>query len=57
MRNKNLVQTKLERVENKLRSLNFAIGTNSREDAYKILDTIKNYLDDVNTLLNTETQD
>lgn len=57
MRNKTLVITKLERIENKLRNLNFSINTNNRGEALSSLTTIKDYLSQINTLLNTETQD
>jgi len=57
MRNKDLISNKLERIESKLKVLNYHIGTNSREESYKSLDTITNILGEIKTLLNTETQD
>ena len=57
MRNKDLVSNKLERIESKLKVLNFHIGTNNRDEAYTSLDTITNTINEIKTLLNTETQD
>lgn len=57
MRNKDLISKKLERIESKLKVLNFHIGTNNRDEAYTSLDTITSTLSEVKTLLNTETQD
>ena len=38
MRNKNLITTKLERIESELRKLNFSIGRNERKEAYDSTD-------------------
>lgn len=57
MRNKDLLSRKLERIESNLRILNFHIGTNNRDEAYKSLDNINSVMSEINTLLNTETQD
>ena len=57
MRNKDLVSNKLERIESKLKVLNFHIGTNNRDEAYTSLDTITSTINEIKTLLNTETQD
>lgn len=57
MRNKDLVQVKLEKIEANLKSMNFHIGRNERELAYIELDKISDVLSQIQTLLNTETQD
>ena len=57
MRNKNLITNKLERIESKLKVLNFHIGTNNRDEAYTSLDDIVSRIEEIKTLLNTETQD
>ena len=57
MRNKNLIINKLERIDSKLKVLNFHIGTNNRDESYNSLDIIKSTLGDIKVLLNTETQD
>ena len=57
MRNKNLITTKLEKIDSKLRVLNFHIGTNNRPEAYVCLDTINELMSEITTLLNRETQD
>jgi len=57
MRNKDLVQVKLEKIEANLKSMNFHIGRNERELAYIELDKISDVLSQIQTLHNTETQD
>ena len=57
MRNKELVQKKIERIELILKSLNFHIGRLERKEAYQVLDEVTAILPDIQTLLNTETQD
>ena len=57
MRNKDLISNKLERIESKLKILNFHLGTNNRDEAYTSLDTITSTINEIKTLLNTETQD
>lgn len=56
MRNKDLVIKKLEKIDSKVRVLNFHIGTNNREESYSSLDVIRNTISEIKTLLNTETQ-
>ena len=57
MRNKDLITTKLERIESELRKLNFSIGRNERKGAYASIDATKEHISNIKTLLNTETQD
>ena len=57
MRNKNLITTKLERIESELRKLNFSIGRNEKREAYASIDVTKEHISNIKTLLNTETQD
>jgi len=57
MRNKNLITTKLEKIDSRLRVLNYHIGTNNRPKAYECLDGIKELMSEITTLLNRETQD
>lgn len=57
MRNKDLITTKLERIESKLKVLNFHLGSNDRKEAYDTLDIISDFISQIKTLLNTETQD
>lgn len=56
MRNKTLIITKLERIESNLKKMNYYIGRNERQDAYKSLDFITEEISNIKTLLNTETQ-
>lgn len=57
MRNKDLIIKKLEKIDSKVRVLNFHIGTNNREESYSSLDILRNTISEIKTLLNTETQD
>tara|TARA_R110002126_G_scaffold128706_2_gene271260 strand:- start:2093 stop:2266 length:174 start_codon:yes stop_codon:yes gene_type:complete len=57
MRNKEILQRKVERIELLLRSLNFHIGRLERKEAYQVLDDVTAILPEIQTLLNTETQD
>lgn len=57
MRNKDLIIKKLEKIDSKVRVLNFHIGTNNREESYNSLDILRNTISEIKTLLNTETQD
>lgn len=57
MRNKDLITSKIERIESKIKVLNFHIGTNNRDEAYSSINFIKDLIGDIKTLLNTETQD
>lgn len=56
MRNKEIVQARLERIELLTKSLNFHIGRMERRESYEVLDDITETLEYVRTLLNTETQ-
>lgn len=57
MRNKDLISTKLDRLESELRKLNYTIGSNDRTTSYSHLNKAKEIISDINTLLNRETQD
>lgn len=57
MRTKDIVTKKLEGIDNQLRSLNFSIGRNNRDESYESIDKIKDFLSQINTFLNTEVQD
>jgi len=57
MRNKDIIQNKVEKLELLTKSLNFHIGRMERREAYEVLDEINSNLSYMQTLLNTETQD
>jgi len=57
MRNKLLIQQKLERVDSELGRLNFFIKTNDQRSSRESVGVIKEIHSDINTLLNREIQD
>ena len=57
MRNKLLIQQKLERVDSELGRLNFFIKTNDQRSSRESVEVIKEIHSDINTLLNREIQD
>ncbi len=57
MRNKNLIGSKLERIESKLKVLNFHLRDNNKGEAYSTIKFITELMSEIQTLLNTETQD
>ena len=57
MRNKNIIQNKIERIESYISKLNFSIGVLDRRDSYTSLDQIKDLISQIKTYLNTEEQD
>ena len=57
MRNKQLVSKKVDRIERYLKNIQFNINRNDRKEAGKTIQEALEKLDDIRTLLNTETQD
>lgn len=57
MRNKVLVEKKLARMERYLKNISFNINRNEREEAQNTIKESLEKLSDIQTLLNTETQD
>jgi hypothetical protein len=57
MRYKENIIKKIIRIESSLSKLNYSIGTNDREVSYKHLDSLKENISDILTLLNREEQD
>jgi hypothetical protein len=57
MRNKILVEKKLERVERYLKNISFNVNRNQRRDAQDTVKEALEKIEEIQTLLNTETQD
>lgn len=57
MRNKLLVERKLGRIERYLKNISFNINRNNRKEAQETIKEALEKLEDIQTLLNTETQD
>ena len=57
MKNKEAIQTKLERVQAKVKKIGYHIRRNELEEGYNMVERILNDTADIQTLLNRETQD
>ena len=57
MRNKEVVQRKLERLVADIKLIGYSFKTNDPSSGYKYIDKTLEDIGDINTLLNTETQD
>jgi hypothetical protein len=57
MRNKNLFQEKLERLEAEVKRIGYFIHRNELDQAYTKVEELLEKLGDMQTLLNTEHQD
>lgn len=57
MRNKSLFERKLEKFESEVKLVNYHINRNERDVTFEILKGLLEKIDDMRTLLNTESQD
>lgn len=57
MRNKNLIGNKILRVERYLKNISYNINRNERNEAQATIKETLEKLEEITTLLNTETQD
>jgi hypothetical protein len=57
MRNKDVVQTKLERLESEVKKVGYNIHKGDLNLAYEKIQVVLDAIGDIHTLLNTETQD
>lgn len=57
MRNKILVETKLERIESLLNNLSFSLNRNERDQAIKEVELIKEHVEGILSIVRTEFQD
>jgi hypothetical protein len=57
MRNKEVVQIKLERLEAEVKNIGYHVHKGNRDDAYTKVQEVLEAIGDIRTLLNTEHQD
>lgn len=57
MKTKEVIQSKLERVEAKVKRIGYHLHRNEHEEAYGMIEKILDDTADIQTLLNRETQD
>lgn len=57
MRNKTLISSKLDRIESELTRLRYTLGAMDRDESYVYLGKVKDLLEQIATLINTETQE
>ncbi len=57
MRNKEVIQNKLEVLEKELKQIQYYINTNDRNEASFRLSRLMEFVGDIKTLINTERQD
>jgi hypothetical protein len=57
MRNKDVVQIKLERLEAEVKNMGYNIHKGDRDTAYEKVSEVLEAIGDIRTLLNTEHQD
>ena len=57
MRNKLLVENKLERIESLLNNLSFSLNRNERDQAIKEVELLKEHIESILSIVRTEFQD
>jgi len=57
VRNKELFERKLERLNNIVKNIGYHIRRDERDAAYKLVGSTVEFIQDMQTLLNTEVQD
>ena len=57
MKNKNIFQEKITRMESMMNIIGRAVSTNEREKAYEVIEQVKSTLGDMQTMLNREDQE
>lgn len=57
MRNKILVESKLERIESLLNNLSFSLNRNERDQAIKEVELLKEHVEGILSIIRTEFQD
>lgn len=57
MRNKNLFEDKLTRFESQVKKVGYHIHRNEQDTAYELVADLLDKIEDIRTLLNTESQD
>ena len=57
MRNKEVVETRLERLESEIKNMAYLVRINKRDEAYDKVEVLLEHISDIRTFLNGETQD
>lgn len=57
MRNKELFERKLDRLNSLIKNIGYHIHRDERDQAYKLVGRTVEFIEDMQTLLNTEVQD
>lgn len=57
MRNKLVVETRLQRLESEVKNVGYLIRTQKFDEAFDKIETILEHVSDIQTFLNGETQD
>jgi len=57
MRNKEVVEARLERLESEIKNMAYLVRINKRDEAYDKVEVLLEHISDIRTFLNGETQD
>lgn len=57
MRNKLVVETRLQRLESEVKNVGYLIRTQNLEEAFAKIETLLEHIGDIQTFLNGESQD
>jgi hypothetical protein len=57
MRNKLVVETRLQRLESEVKNVGYLIRTQNLEEAFAKIETLLEHISDIQTFLNGESQD
>jgi len=57
MRNKLVVETRLQRLESEVKNVGYLIRTQNLEEAFGKIETLLEHISDIQTFLNGESQD
>ena len=57
MRNKEVVEARLERLESEIKNMAYLIRIDKRDESYDKIEVLLEHISDIRTFLNGETQD
>jgi len=57
MRNKGVIEARLERLESEIKNAGYLIRTNKSDEAFDKIEVLLEHISDIRTFLNGETQD
>ena len=57
MRNKGVVEARLERLESEIKNMAYLIRIDKRDESYDKIEVLLEHISDIRTFLNGETQD